>query len=110
MEYKIIGVDESDEEVAEVEYGNYDDFWDEDPDDPWYDSDDVFVGEASWEISDAASAWERRRKVRAEKVIVEREEEAALECIAIMFHTAECEFHSMEALEFVKYFYIVVEL
>ena len=110
MEYKNIGIDESDEDVSEVGYGDYEDFWDKYPDDPWYDSDDVFVGEASWEISDAASAWERRRKVRAEKVIIEREEEAAVESIAFMFHTAKCEFHSMEALQFVKNLYIVVKL
>ena len=66
----------------------------------WYDDEDEdedrFCGDAEWEVSLAAVAWEARRKLYAEEKIKEANEEEALTHIRYLFeeklelHDEEC--------------------
>ena len=53
------------------------------------DDDDHFCGDAEWEFTLAAVAWEARRKLYAEALIKEGEEEAALTHIRFLFWEEE---------------------
>ena len=56
----------------------------------WADDDeDRFCGDPEWEFSLAAVAWETRRKLYAESMIKESEEEAALTHIRFQFEEEE---------------------
>ena len=51
----------------------------------WSEDEDRFCGDPEWEFSLAAFAWEARRKLYAEAMIKEGEEEAALLHIRFLF-------------------------
>ena len=60
----------------------------------WYDSDedeDRFCGDVEWEMSLAAVAWEARRKLYAEEMIKQSNEEEALTHIRFLFVEEEVE-------------------
>ena len=59
-----------------------DSYWSED-------DEDRFCGDAEWEFTLAAVAWEARRKLYAEALIKEGEEEAALTHIRFLFGEEE---------------------
>ena len=55
----------------------------------WSEDEDRFCGDPEWEFSLAAVAWEARRKLYAEAMIKEGEEEAALTHIRFLFEAEE---------------------
>ena len=55
----------------------------------WSEDEDRFCGDPEWEFSLAAVAWEARRKLYAEAMIKEGEEEAALLHIRFLFEDEE---------------------
>ena len=55
----------------------------------WDDDEDCLVGDAEWEFSAAARAWEARRVFFAEEKILQQFQEAALEDIRFLFDPEE---------------------
>ena len=51
----------------------------------WSQDEDCFVGDAKWEFTAAARAWEARSVLFAEAKILQQLEEAALEDICFLF-------------------------
>ena len=57
----------------------------------WSEDEDRFCGDPEWEFTLVALAWEARRKLFAEAMIKEGEEEAALNHIRFLFIEEEAE-------------------